>query len=486
MIKNDIPQLLNHIDKYKSHLAHNEILFNIYEGDLLSYLKADLASQFSPESFEMIQHRICPINVLIRIIDKLSKIYQQSPIRIIVDGKDNDQELLSWYEEQFKINQKFNIYNEFFNLHKGALAEPYLSKNNKPSIRIIPYDRFLPYSNNKVDPTVPTHIIVNYGTVKKQINKKESIDINVYAAYTDSEFVIFDEDGLISKEEMIQIGNPEGVNVFERIPYIYVNKSHNLLIPKQDTDTLKLTKVLPILLSDLNYAVMFQAFSIIYGINVNDENVKMAPHAFWRLTSVGDGEQKPEIGVIKPQIEIDAVLNLVQSEFSFWLNTKGIKPGSIGQASMENFSSGISKMIDEMDITEARIKQVEAFTDAEEEFWDLLINHVHPYWRTLGLIDSNLDWTPGVKIKTIFAEQIPMYNRGQLVKDLKEEVSAGFTTKKIAIRKLNPNLKNEEIDDLISQIDDERGYIEEEEKEEINLEEGEGKENANEMAEDKD
>lgn len=455
-IRDDIPALLKHIDQNRAFLDHNEILFNIYEGDLQRYIEKDLREQFTKTSFEQIRHRLCPINVLRRIIDKLSQIYSKGPVRTIEDGTEGDKALLDWYEKELKINQKLNIYNEFFNLHKGALLEPYINRQSKPAIRIIPYDRFLPYSADEVDPNSPTHMIVFAGTMQKQNSKSGGGETNVYKAYTDDEFVIFDSDGDVVTSKMAASGSEAGVNIYKKIPFVYVNRSHNLLVPLADTDTLKLTKIIPILLSDLNYAVMFQAFSIIYGIDIDDQSLTLSPNSFWRLKSEPGSEKQPQLGVIKPQVDIDQVLSLIQAEFSFWLNTMGIRPGSIGQLTTDNFASGISKMIDEMDITESRNKQVEYFTDAEEELWSLIFNHMHPVWAAAGVVDERSMLSAGAEVIVHFPEQLPMVNRGELVKTLHEEVAAGFTTRRQAIRKLNPEFTDAQLDEHLAEIEAER------------------------------
>jgi hypothetical protein len=64
-------------------------------------------------------------------------------------------------------------------------------------------------------------------------------------------------------------------------------------------------------------------------------------------------------------------------------------------------------------------------------------------------------FSPNLKVKTTFAVQLPMQSRGQVVTDLKNEVSAGFISRQRAIKRLNPELSEGEIQELISEIDTE-------------------------------
>lgn len=448
---NDIPMMLAAIENHSSTAAHNHELLQIFEGDLLTYIEKDLKNQLNAKSYERIKHRIAPINILKRMIDKQSKIYQQNPSRRVVDGTTRDQELVDWYKGQFELDQKMNLANEFFNLFKSTLIMPYLY-NRKPGLRAVPSDQFIVLSMNPVNPMEPTHIIVSHGSHADEKGKR----VAIFAAYTDAEFIMFNSDGHVMTDLMVLFGNPEGINPYGALPGVYVNRSMTSLIPVIDSDTLKMTKIIPILLSDLNYAVMFQAFSIIYAINVDDKNLEMSPSAFWSFKQDLTTQQKPEVGVIKPQVEIDAVINLIKAELVFWLETRGLKAGSVGTLDSANFASGVSKMIDEMDTSEDRKKQIEYFRQAETKLWDLVLNKMHPLWVATGAIDTNQIFTPSASVSTDFAEPLPMVSRGQIVKDLKEEHAAGFISRKRALRKLNPEMSESEIDQLIAEIDEER------------------------------
>lgn len=447
MLKDQIHTLLNYIESKSGYLAHNENLLEIYEGNLLKYVLGALNNSLQKQSYEQIKDRVAPINVLTRIVDKLSKIYQQNPIRTLDQKRDD--ELLVWYQDNMRVNQKMNVVNEAFNLFKCSLHE-ILIHNRTPMLRPIPNDRFLVWSDDEVDPLNPTHIILIMDKEKK-LNR----EVTIYHVYTDEEFIIFDSEGSLLFDRMQQINNL-GVNPYGKYPFIYTNKSSHNLMPIHDSDTFAMTVLIPILLSDLNFASKFASFSIMYGININDENIKFAPNVFWNFKSDPETDQKPELGVIKPQVDIEATLSLIQSQFAFWLNTKGIRPGQIGNLTSDNFASGISKMIDEMDTYEDRKRQVEFFRDSERKMWNLIINNLHPFWVRTGAIDTRQLFPIDSKVIVNFAEQVPMLKRGDMVRDLQAEVNAGFATRKVAIKKLNPHMTENEIDEYMQMIDEER------------------------------
>lgn len=433
---------------HAAYLKHNYELIDILEGNLLPYIDEDLKRDMSPQSYVQAKSRIVPINMLPKITDKLTNIYQTGVVREVVDGDDSDKELLSWYEEKLDINKKMNMANEMFNLCKAQNVHPYVHEG-KPYLRIILNDKFIPYSEDKVMPDKPTGMIILAG-------KYEGKDL--YYVYDEKQFLIIDSDQNI-RYDLMAIYDNDGVNPYDRLPFVYaVDSRCERLLPVQDTDVMKMVKVIPIMLTDLNFAAKFQCFSIIYGINLDDDGIVMAPNAVWKFKTDGTEGQKPELGTIKPTVDYDQALKLIESELSMWLGTKGIRPGAVGQLTDQNFASGISKIIDEMDTFEARQSQVTTFESIEADLWDLILNVMHPYWVSQGLIDNKQLWSGSkARVKTTFAVQLPTQSRGQVVTDLKNEVAAGFITRKGAIMKLNPQMTQDQVEELMEEIDEERG-----------------------------
>jgi len=245
----------------------------------------------------------------------------------------------------------------------------------------------------------------------------------------------------------------DGFNFFLKIPGIYTNRSLSNIVPPIDTDMLKMTLLIPILLSDLNFAVMFQAFSIIWGIDLDDENLEMSPNAFWRFKSSkgrNGVDSKPQIGSIKPQVDINEVMEFILAQLSLWLESKNIKPGSIGKMDGRNFANASAKIIDEMDTSEDRQKQVDFYEDTEHELWNLVAHHMHPHWRETGEIDDKRVFTDEASVETVFNEQRPFIKRIDVVNEVKAEMELGLLDKKRAAMRLNPEMTEKEIDELLA------------------------------------
>lgn len=456
-LREDIPKLLEYVKSSAPLLAHNAELFTIYEGDLIQSVLRDLKAQLSAQSFDQIQHRVAPINVLIRLIDKLSKIYSEPPARWLEIESDKDQDLFNEYLAWSDFNNAMQLANEFFNLFKTVAIRPYVI-DGKPNLRIIPSDRFVVWSNNKIDPTIPTHYIEFMGLMEIMNPAGNKEMTQVFYVYTDTEFLPVNGKGEVIQSILLEMNNP-GINPIGRLPIVYSSRSKVNLVPPPDSDTLRMTKIFPVLLSDLNFAVMYQAFSIVYGIDVDDQDIVMSPNAFWRFKSDPTTQSKPQIGVVKPQVDIQQVIGFILAQLSFWLQTRNIRPGTVGALNAENFASGVSKIVDEMDTYEERKKQIPYFNKIEREIWDLVMHGYHPYWVREGLIDESRVFEPGQRVTTEFPPQRPMMNRLEVLNECEKELSLRLTTRRDCIMKLNPLMNEEEVDELMGLIDQE-GTIE--------------------------
>ena len=451
--------LLSYIKRQEPVLQHNKDILCILEGDLLSFIEEHLRKEFSEESFKAIQPRISPINYLTRIIDKLSKIYGGSVNRTVYNDfgeSEQDQRLLDMYVDSFKMNSVLNTGNEFFNAFKTNLNQPFIDVDGTPRLRAIPNDRFLVYSNNKIDQTIPTHVILPFG--QNVVKGKQGTYgpyrndrlVDVFKVFTDDEIYMLDADGVRTYETI----NPNGENPYGVLPFMYANRSNSFLMPPVDTDTKRMTILLPVLMSDLNYAVKYQTFSLIYAINADSENLKLNPNMIWMLKSDVGSDQKPEIGQIKPEVDISSVIELITTQLSMWLNSRNIRPGSISDMNASDPVSGISKLVDEMDTSDERKRQVTIYKSVEQEFWFNVMHKLHPVWVKQGIIKPEFRFlfSPSAKVDVNFPEQLPMIRRGQLVKDLIEEVNGGLLSRETALRKANPEWSTNQLEQEMEKI----------------------------------
>lgn len=421
--------------------AHYKTL-DILEGNLEPYVEKSLARVLSPRVLVYALERLVPINIMPRYVDKLTSIYQTGVIREVMNGQDADKELLGWYEKKLNINSVMHYSNRLYNACRSTLIHPYATEKG-PALRIIPNDRFCVWSDDETNPTKPTGVILMAG--------KDAQGREIFWVYTADEFYIIRGDETIDVQSMAEMGIEDGINPYGALPFVYVNSSQLRLVPVPDIDTLKMTEYVPTALTDLNLAAMFSAFSMTYIKDGNIENPTYAPNALWFLKA-DDPEKEVQIGTIKPEVDYQEVLNLIQSELSMWLGSKGIKSGSVGNLTVESAASGIAKMIDEADTFDVRQAQTLQFGQAEHELWDLILHKMHPIWITQNLVDNRQLFSASAEVATKFSVIPVGTQRVQLIQEQRDEYAAGFTTRKRAIAALNPQLTSQQVDELLEEI----------------------------------
>lgn len=416
---------------------------DILEGNLEPYVEKNLARVLSPRVLPYALERLVPINIMPRYVDKLTNIYQSGVMREVVDGTPEDQSLLGWYESQLNVNHMMHNANRLYNACKSTLIHPYITDEG-PALRVIPNDRFVVWSDDEINPTEVTGVALLAG--------KDASNRQIFWVYTKDEFYVIRSDQTIDVQAMNEMGIIDGMNPYGELPFIYVNSSALRLVPVPDRDTTKMTEYIPTALTDLNLAAMFSTFSMTYIKDGNIENPTYAPNALWFLKS-DDPEKEVQIGTIKPEVDYQEVLNLIQSEMSMWLGSKGIKAGSIGQLTPDAAASGIAKMIDEADTYDVRQAQTLVFGNAESELWELILNYMHPVWVSQGLIENRQLFSPAASVKARFSIVPVGTQRTQMIADQRDEYAAGFTTRKRAISTLNPQLTMDQVEELINEID---------------------------------
>lgn len=459
-----IDRLLNAIQSKSSFIGQNAKLIDILEGNLLPHVKEALQKQLGAEAYKAAEQRIPPINVLQQVNDKLSTIYENGVQREVAgpgdDTPESDEATLSYFIDAMKPDTMFSEANRFYNLNKGVLIQPYLSTANprevKPAIRVIPYDRFLPYSCNPNEPEAATGYILYMGEEARSSGKRSRMGkVAIFCAIEADEVSWFTGDGEdVTAEKMPD--NPEGRNDLGRIPLVYVNQSLTKIVPTPDSDILAMTILLPVLLTDVNFGSAFQSFGIIYTVNTKTGTLQFGPGAVWHFQQEPNDERKPEVGTLKADCDLDSMLNSAANQYALWLQTKGIKPGDVGQISASNFSSGIAKMLDEMDTSSNRKKQVPLFGDAEREFWDIVLHSLLPVWQRDPRFKFKGGFSATSFVETHYPEQVPLQRRGQIVEDTKKEQDAGYLDYRGAMKRLNPTLTDRQIDALIERIEEDK------------------------------
>lgn len=442
MLKQKRKEIIEYIKANADFINTNNEALNIYEGNLLPYIDKILRDSLSANYYHSIKDRILPINILQRFIDKVSNTYSKEPTRTSMDAR--NQEFVDFYEDALNIDQSGYIADAYANLFKGFAWEPYIDKNGKPAIRELPFNAFIVMSDSMVNPEEETIFIKFMG------KRNESEDSMLLHVYTDTEFDAFYLNGTEATEYLVE---NQGVNVIGVIPFVYGKRQKNRLLPVLDSDMLRISKAIPVMLSDGAGAQMYQSFTQIYGIDLSFENAKIGPNVIWSLKSDRESDKVPQIGTIKPEADTQKVIDFVMTIFTLWLETKGVRVGSMGQVSGTNAASGIAKVIDEMDVYEIIKKNQEWFEKDESELWNQKLPKIHNYWIKSGMVNPSK--VPGLMpeeeldIDVEFEDPQPMKSRMEEINEIKAEIELGTMTLQQAIERLHPEYEDEMVEETL-------------------------------------
>jgi len=442
MLKDKRKQIIEYVKSKRAFLSRNAEALDIYDGNLLPHVDAILKKTLSPQYYEPAKERILPINILQRYIDKVSTAYDKSPSRRSQSDNQRVNDFVEFYKEQFDMSVSGQICDQYSNLFKGFAWEPYIDLNGKPQLRELAFDKFLVMSDSMTSPEEETIFIKFMGY------RSSDEDSLLLFVYTDLEFDAFYMNGQEASEYLM---DNQGLNPIGVIPFVYGKRQKGKLLPTQDTDMLAISKAIPVQISDLGMAMMYQCFSIMYGIDVNSENLVMGPNVFWSLKS--DNEKNPEVGTIKPEADTDKGLSFVMNVFILWLETKGVRVGSIGSVTGSNLASGISKIIDEMDVYNIKKKSMEWFEKDEKELWNEKLPKIHNYWVKSGLVNPTT--VPPIvndvfDVEVEFPEIEPLISRAEELANFKTELELRTITREFVIRKLHPHLTDEEVANVLA------------------------------------
>lgn len=459
-----IPDILMHYRRYWEQMQFELELYKMHEGQIKSKVEDSLAVEMlSQSALKRAKQRIPAINIPRKVTDKLSKLYSESPIRF----SEKDKELMDQFAALARVDSEFDQANKMSNLNNRSAIEIYVEEGVQ-KVKVLNAHQFLPYSDSITSPNEMTVFIKLLGREPKRMevvsdrqgNRNDTEDeitmVDIFALYSDDEFMIIDSGGAVRSDKMREMGATSTKNPFGVIPFVYINTSHSELVPYPNQTGHDIGILIPKLITDLNYSAQFLSHSVIWTKNADMSGQEINPDAIVDLGDTDGEGNTPDIGTIDPKTDIDGVLKLIAFQLSGYLSTVGIKAGSIGQMEASSAASGIAKIIDESDTTEARKDQSHLFRGAEKDFWNKF-SKMQKVWSNAGTVKKKEtfsdDFIDSFAIK--FAEIKPMESEKEKYEKMKVARELKLITKKQALREIYPNLPEAQLDKRITELEEE-------------------------------
>ena len=419
-----------------------------FEGNVKPILEEAILKEFKKkESIQGLFARILPLNILRRIIEKLANVYIEAPVRLASDGNEADQELIRLYEQSMNLNVRMREHDQHWELFKKTLGEPYVDAQGFPRYRVVPAQSYYAFSDDIVSPETPD-------SIWKIISTDIDTTKNIYSVWTNERFLLIDGHGKVRSDMLNSIGNPDGINPYGVIPFVYITESSNSTEPIPEDDLLYCSIALPLLITDLSFASKYMAYSLLWTLNCNAD-IPAGPGAVMHLTA-GKDDLKPEVNQIKPNVDIGSTLSLIESIVSYLLSSKGLQTDTVqGKMTVENVASGIAKAIDNSElVTQTKNKQTN-FANFERDLWEnRLAKHMIPAWRRSGKLNPkyNLEFSPTFELSIFYKEPRVTMSEKEKIEVSKAKLDAGFSTLNRELKSLYPEYSEDQIADLEQEI----------------------------------
>lgn len=369
--------------------------FDIWRGNLHEIIKEEMLKEYSLETVEKFRVQ-SSINLVPRIIKEKASIYKNPPQREFTNLNEEQQIYVDGIYNSLNANSVLRQGNQFFKL-QDQIAIQVLPKKVGNEIKI--WLRVLqPHHYDVIpmpeDPTQPMVYIINLNDENRHIatfgdstERKQARDfINQEIADWDdqrrllarfawwSENFNFITDGFGEiKSDPENIINPLGrlsfidvANQLEKDFRFWVFKES--LLKRFQIDFAKD-------LTDLTENIKMQGFATGLLIATKKPNIiNIGPRKMMFLPlDPNNPDARPSFDFKTPSPDISAQMQVIQDKLAMYLTSDDIDPKTIsGKADANTFSSGIERLLAQIQRFEATKDDIELFKGVERKLFDLL------------------------------------------------------------------------------------------------------------------
>lgn len=487
----DVQQIIAEIqgDDEESRRALSKRRQDIYRDGGKEFLLEQIVREFSKDAVK--EMRIAPINLLKKIVNKRSSTYKNPPVRAATN--EQDQVLVDFYVEELELNAKMMKAHRYFNLHSNTAIYP-IPEGGKIKVLVVPPYLYSvkanPIDKTKIDTWVFNSFIeegritpfddVPTATGSEGFNRqkghkttsKDLVESQERPSDIGRRFIFWSdaqhftvqtgENGhakmiLDPSKDETQIINPIGI-----APVVNLAKDRdNEAWATQGEDLIDLTMAIQLGWTDVLTIAKNQGFSILTMIS-EEEPKKLTigvNRGVW-LRPLPDSKVTPSISYVQAQSPLSEYKELLSELLGLLLSTNDMNPSSIsGAMTAQSATSGFHALIEAADTIEATKSDEVFLKNAELDTWEI-IKRWHNLMFDMGVLDPDAaqlgKFTEEFKVSVTYREIKPIESEQEKITAVKELIQLGLITRKEAVRKLNPDLTEEEIEQKMQQLDEEK------------------------------
>lgn len=432
--------------------------FNDYLG-IVDYLKKEtLNNPFSLETLRTLKFQ--HINILKKVLSRLtSGIYTPQPSRYLeIENKEsydveNDKLkiLLNELKYNIKVKESFRRA-KYFNT---VLTMPVYDMQTK-KMRLDIY--------NPNDISVKTK--EDFNEIEKIAIRKADKNGNCYlSVWTESEHYITSGTKRIAPD-----GNPKMVNPFSPvIPISVLRMTEGIDFYGEPNWNLFLNqKYFDIRLTDFDRSELNTIYQMWFGVNTNfKETETFTPNSIKQVNNVHADDARPEIYSISANADYTGIRENIDWKIKTMMISEGLSSNSVNSEVIEQ--SGISKLIDELELQESKEEDKEILQDYETDLINKIIM-VNNYYRTEKVNDK----------ANIIIEFPPVTNETIEAKKTRREMEVAYGYKNsVDFAMEDLNLTEEEAIERIKYVNEQNKILQVRETEQNNNEDDLENENNN-------
>ncbi len=316
---------------------------DFYHDDQLPHLWAKLNDEFqNPERFQQVF-----VNLVKKVVNNLAQVYQQPPVRK-VEGTKRDAEIFSRITEQSNLDAKMKLASRYAKLLKTVALRP-VWRNGKMDLDVLTPD-LLDADWQDTPENLESIMVTHYGSD----NRLEDV---TYSIWTPEYWKRLDYRGF----ELDGDSNPYGILPF--VPVWDSLPTTSFWVPG-GADLVAVQEAVNARLVDLLYVLKFQGFGVMWtkGMKAEPDIVVGPGHNV-------DLPENGELGFASTQAPVDAILESIHRLMSWLAVSNGLSASSLNTEVSDE--SGISKIINNLEMQEKRQDDVALFRNYEKDLFEI-------------------------------------------------------------------------------------------------------------------
>lgn len=354
-LKNNTSEI---IDKYESKSEYNRIgiaekLYSYYSCDSeaqLKYLEKALLKSISAETITEMQKPF--INIVNKIINRLSMAYISSPDRYLLEEKSNliYQDIL----KGSKIKTKSKEWNKLAKLFDCILVEVYFKDK-------LEYDILLPQFVTVISEDD------NFLQIKELLYSKVYKDEQRYVYWSNEHYYQMNKDFKIIRDEL----NPDNINPYGMVPFIPLRlKEVTSFWGEGDIELVDINEKINVLLTSSYYNSIMQSHGQPVAINMGIKGkIKTGANHIIQVEQATSDFISPSFSFVQPNPSTQATMEQIDYLIKMVCVSRGLPAFSVSTESMAQ--SGVSKYIDSAELYEIRQNDIDRFIEFEQELFKL-------------------------------------------------------------------------------------------------------------------